>query len=170
MGLLSDLLGKKAAQTAKDLMQSALRGAKTQPSAPAASHSPAPQAPAPAARQEEPLGPSGDSWGPVMPAEENQFNFNGPFTAYFEHVFQAEFPMLGSVREIFSGGRRAVYRFSRGGAPVLVVELLCEGSKAARQRRLCARDGIPYLRFYYNHEGWWNTRSYVARRMREAMR
>ena len=29
--------------------------------------------------------------------------------------------------------------------------------------------GIPYLRFYYNHEGWWNTRSYVTRRIANAL-
>ena len=29
--------------------------------------------------------------------------------------------------------------------------------------------GIPYIRFYYDHEGWWNTKSYVIRRTSEAL-
>ena len=111
----------------------------------------------------------GPSWGPEMPAEENQFNYGGHFTAYFEHIFRDDFPACFVSREVFDGGRRVVYRFYRDGVPALLVELLGQGSKAARQRRLCARDGIPYLRFYYNHHGWWNTRAYVVRRIREAM-
>ena len=37
-------------------------------------------------------------------------------------------------------------------------------------RRDSLRAGIPYLRFYYNHEGWWNTKEYVIQRMKEKIR
>ena len=29
--------------------------------------------------------------------------------------------------------------------------------------------GLPYLRFYFDHEGWWNTRAYVTKRVAEAL-
>ena len=33
----------------------------------------------------------------------------------------------------------------------------------------CAAAAIPYLRFYHNHDGWWNTRAYVTQRVRGAL-
>ncbi len=34
---------------------------------------------------------SGDSWGDEMPSEENQYNYNGTYTEYFENIFSTAF-------------------------------------------------------------------------------
>ena len=52
---------------------------------------------------------------------------------------------------------------------MLIVELKSESSEAQRFRRAAEAEGVPYLRFYYDHEGWWNTREYVYVRVREAL-
>ena len=111
--------------------------------------------------------PSGRSWGPVMPAEENQFNYRGDHIQYFEEIFRNEFPeyQLEKVIE----GKATVFTFYSGGVKALVVELLNSNSGRYRQREECRRSGIPYLRYYYDHEGWWNTRSYVIDRTRAAI-
>ena len=51
----------------------------------------------------------------------------------------------------------------------LVVELLSQGSDAYRLRKQCRADGIAYLRYYYDHEGWWNTKAYVIECTRGAL-
>ena len=33
-----------------------------------------------------------------------------------------------------------------------------------------AKEGVPYLRFYKDHEGWWNARSYVVSRIEKALK
>ena len=76
-------------------------------------------------------GPSGDSWGPNMPAEENQF--------------------------------------SQAGMKKLVVEVISDSSNPYKLMKDCHAQGIPYLRFYYDHDGWWNTKSYVTRRISKAL-
>ena len=112
--------------------------------------------------------PSGDSWGEYMPAEENQFNFGGPFDAYFEKIFKEDFPGYSFKKSYVGNGRtRIVYTFSNGGRAALVLELMSERCSSKRTRRDCESSGTPYLRFYYDHEGWWNTRSYVVRRIRK---
>lgn len=124
------------------------------------------QAPAPKAAKAE----SGFSWGPYMPAEENQYNYPGSWREYFTHVFCEDFP--GYVIRYDDVPRRnaGVFTFELGGRTELVVELLSETSSLNRLRDTCRREGIPYLRFYYNHDGWWNTRSYVVSRVRAALR
>ena len=111
---------------------------------------------------------AGDSWGEYMPAEENQYNFGGPFDAYFERIFKEDFPGYSFEKSYMGSGRtRIVYTFSRGGGIALVVELMSERCSVKRTRRDCESTGTPYLRFYYDHDGWWNTRSYVVRRIRK---
>ena len=51
----------------------------------------------------------------------------------------------------------------------VVVPILPDSSETKKLRRECQAQGVPYLRFYYDHEGWWNTRSYVTRRTRDAL-
>ena len=51
----------------------------------------------------------------------------------------------------------------------LVVEIKSENSEAQWLRNACAAERTPYLRFYYNHDGWWNTREYVDTRVRQAL-
>ena len=114
---------------------------------------------------------SGDSWGDVMPPEENQYSFNGSYVEYFDKVFREEFPSYRIEHAPAPKGRRAtIFTFYNAQGKVLVVELMSENSVARMLRQECAAENIPYLRFYYDHQGWWNTRSYVVRRTLAALR
>ena len=105
----------------------------------------------------------------AVPEEENQYNFNGPYYAYFEKLFNEEFPEY-RIERIKPQDRRAyVFTFYEGARKALVVELLNSSSAAKKIRSDCAKEGTPYLRYYYDHEGWWNTRSYVTNRTRQAL-
>ena len=113
---------------------------------------------------------SGDSWGDEMPAEENQYNFAGNYVQYFEKVLREEFPAYTVKTDDSDRSRRTVFTLYSGMSKALVVEVMTESSTAQKIRRACEADGTPYLRFYFDHRGWWNTRSYVARRVRAALR
>ena len=112
---------------------------------------------------------TGLSWGPVMPAEENQFSYNGSYVDYFSHVFAADFPEYTVTASPAPRTRGTLFTFTQGGRIALQVEVLSEASNATRFRRECQLLGTPYLRFYYDHDGWWNTRSYVSGRVRSAL-
>ena len=114
--------------------------------------------------------PFGVSWGEEMPAEENQFNYNGPFTAYFEHIFAEDFPQYRVEKQAAAYYAGFQYTFWEGEKKALVVELLPQSSAAQKLRRDCRKQGTPYLRYYYNHDGWWNTRRYVVNRTRAALK
>lgn len=110
------------------------------------------------------------SWGTEMPAEENQYSFPGSYVDYFLSVFDEEFPEYKiACADGKSYNPSTVITFWKGGDKALVVELLSDKSEVVRLRNACRRQGIPYLRFYYNHKGWWNTRSYVVSRTRAAL-
>ena len=91
--------------------------------------------------------------------------------AYFKDIFLAEFPGYELAEEAGWGGpdRSWIFRFRKGGEDKLVVELLPENSSAVKLREKCRKQGLPYLRYYTNHEGWWNTRTYVVNRTRAAL-
>ena len=112
---------------------------------------------------------SGGSWGDEMPAEENQYNYNGSYTQYFENIFSTDFAAYRTERENLAGGSRVVYTFYSGSTKALVVELMPESCSAYKLREDCRKAGVPYLRFYHNHYGWWNTRTYVTERIRKAL-
>jgi hypothetical protein len=114
-------------------------------------------------------GPSGFSWGPVMPAEENQYNYGGTYLQYFDHIFADDFPGYEVKREPGYGGKSTVYTLADGGRTALIVELLPSSSESVKLRQSCRQQGIPYLRFYFDHDGWWNTRAYVNDRVRKAL-
>ena len=38
-----------------------------------------------------------------------------------------------------------------------------------RIRKECRAAGVPYLRYYYNYHGWWNTKAYVIERTGKAL-
>ena len=128
---------------------------------------------APAAPQYAPAddAPSGFSWGENMPAEENQYNFGGTYLEYFEKIFREELPGFAFEKKTVGYyGRNTAYTFRNGGArPALVVELMTEKSASNMTRTECRREGVPYVRFYYDHRGWWNTREYVVRRIKDAL-
>lgn len=171
MGLLSRLLGKAGEELVKNVVDKAVSEAGRAVNT--AVNGQGSAAPAPQAARESwdavPEGPSGFSWGPTMPAEENQFNSGLGYAAYFEGIFRAEFADYTLLREERTGGKSTVFTFVRDGRKALVVELLSQSSDAQKLRRDCAVDCIPYLRYYYDHEGWWNTRAYVVSRTRAAL-
>ena len=113
---------------------------------------------------------SGDSWGPEMPDEPNQFNYDGTYLEYFTEIFKTEFADY-TIESRTGEGRNpvTVFTFWNGDEKALVVELMPQSSAARKQRNDCRRTGTPYLRYYYDHEGWWNTRPYVVRRTRAAL-
>ena len=172
MSFLSKLLGgdKNAEKAAKDLLnglfgnaqpnQTAAPKTETPVSTPVASQTPAQSG-----------APSGFSWGEEMPAEENQYNYNGTYEQYFEHIFGEDFPVYRFEKTYINdyGKRRVAYTFYKDAVKVLAVELMPESSEAKKYRNECRKANIPYLRFYIDHDGWWNTRSYITERMREVM-
>ena len=114
--------------------------------------------------------PLGRSWGEKMPKEPNQYNYPGIYREYFEDIFSKDFPDLTVYREPNPRSTKAsAYSFFRGTQKVLVVELLSRSCDVYQVRNACRRSGTPYLRFYYDYEGWWNARSYVVNRMRKAL-
>ena len=112
---------------------------------------------------------SGFSWGEKMPAEENQYSFKGSYLAYFDMVFSQEFPQFRITRETAPNGKITVYKFWQGEREALVAELMSDRCETKKLRSACAARGVPYVRFYYDHHGWWNTRSYVASRTHAAL-
>ncbi len=171
MSLLSKLLGGKK-PTLSDVVD-LLQGKDAQ------AEKPSRPAPAPAqntwaapSAQTDPVpeGPSGVSWGERMPNEPNQYNYYGTFWEYFEDIFHHEFAEYTVTRQ---ENPRALsvytYFFSKGDGKLLAVELLAKRNEVYKVRNDCRKQGIPYLRFYYDVDGWWNTRSYVTERIRKAL-
>lgn len=109
------------------------------------------------------------SYGSVMPAVENQFSFSGSYQEYFSSIFSSEFPQYRVVSEPAYRGRATVFTFWEGDRKALVVEIISEKSSVYKLRSDCAKAGVPYLRYYYDHPGWWNTRVYVTERTRKAL-
>ena len=111
----------------------------------------------------------GDEWD-VMPAEENQYNFGGSYVDYFTKIFGEDFPEYTVSHKNAEKGSSVIFTFTKDGATSLVCELMSESSEAKKLREDCRRAGTPYVRFYYNHQGWWNARSYVKARVEAALR
>ena len=95
MGLFSKLFGAKAEKEAMDVLKNITQAAvdaQKEQNAQAAQNvntaSNASAAPSYAAEEE----PSGFSWGPTMPAQENQYNFPGTYEEYFDSIFLKEYP------------------------------------------------------------------------------
>ncbi len=109
------------------------------------------------------------SWGDQMPSEENSFSFAGTYQEYFMKVFTEEFPAYKITEEAAKIGKSSIFTFEKDGKTALIVEILSENSSAKKVRDDCKASGAPYLRFYYNHQGWWNTRSYVKDRTAKAL-
>ncbi len=114
-------------------------------------------------------GPSGDSWGPNMPSEENQFNSGLNYKDYFTNIFMSEFSAYRVDKEDPRNRNALIFTFSQGGAKKLVVEVISDKTSPYKYRNECRAQGIPYIRYYYDHDGWWNTKSYVIRRTSNAL-
>jgi len=185
MGLFDKLFGsagnevlnqiKEAAESvakeASDAINNATNGANSTVanSSPAASHL---QTGSAATIQPTERPEMGDSWGSEMPAEENQFNSGKSYDQYFYDVFHENFPTYRLTTEKIRKGRATLITFwgEMTEQKALVVELMSDGSSAQSTRVACRKEGVPYLRFYYDHEGWWNTKFYVVRRVKEALK
>ena len=111
----------------------------------------------------------GFSWGPVMPDEPNQYNFNGTYKEYFRDVFSSTYSSYRIEESEAYNGRGTIFTFWEGDKKALVVELLSRKSSVCKLREDCQKAHIPYLRFYYDYDGWWNTREYVIQRTRVAL-
>ena len=109
------------------------------------------------------------AWYESVPAEECQFNSPGTYKDYFMRILGEDFPGYEPVYEDVKPGRTARIRMMRGGETALVIELTSENCAANSFRRECQRNGVKYTRFYFDHKGWWNTRSYVKQRVNEAL-
>ena len=114
-------------------------------------------------------GPSGDSWGPVMPSEPNQYNSGLNYQEYFSRLYDEAFPGYQIDKENIRDGRAMTFTFSQAGVKKLVVEVISEKSNPYKVRNDCRKQGIAYLRYYYDYDGWWNTKSYVTRRTSKAL-
>ncbi len=183
MGLLSKLLGDagselkldKLVKTVADAAEKAARQAGNAvndavSAAEARQQSRREEPASPSAAVSAPAAVSGFSWGDEMPQEENQYNYGGSYIEYFEHVFREDFPGWDVVRSRGSRPDITVFTFRQAGRKALVVEVMTRRSEAQRLRRSCASEGVPYLRFYHDHQGWWNTRAYVSSRIRAVLR
>ena len=104
-----------------------------------------------------------------VPAEECQYNSGLSYLDYFSKIFREDFPQYSVSLETVEDWRRYKYTFTEGSDVKLIVELMTENSEANRLRRTCEKNGTPYLRFYFDHEGWWNTRKYVNERVSAAL-
>ena len=167
MGLLSKFLNvseeteKAAKDMVNDIISSKVRTAGMKPE----------QVPSGQAKTAPPFPQSGISWGRQMPDEENQYNYQGDYMEYFEHIFRDDFPQYKVKKSYIDGTRRVAYVFSNQEKEnALIIELMPETSAAYKFRNDCRENNIPYLRFYYNHDGWWNTREYVNSRMKTILR
>ncbi len=186
MGLLSDLLGKKAGSAVKDLLNDAEKkikdavkdgvkdgifdGVKDETGLDLNKAEEKAEAVA-AAVQEAAEERSDALWGEIMPKDENQFSFKGTYRQYFEGIFKEEFPEYSFMLTHPQYYDSDVYSFTKGGEKKLVIELMQKKCDARKLRRDTQREGIPYLRFYTDcsDQGWWNARSYVIGKMRGAL-
>ena len=164
MGLLSKLFGKSAEEAANDLLNEVRKAAQSTTAQPTR-QSPAAQTSGAVGNTDLPV-----SYGDSMPSEENQFNSGKTWLEYFTGIFHEQFAAYGVSCETQSKGTRAVFTFKKDGGEALVVELMSENCENQRVRRECRTKRVPYLRFYYDHYGWWNTRSYVVARVNSALK
>jgi hypothetical protein len=113
------------------------------------------------------LAPAGTWWGELMPDEENQYNSGLDYLSYFRKIFAEDFAEYTIEEGEYYGLRN--FSFMKDGEKALVVELLPGKSNAQGMRKACRASGTPYLRFYYDVEGWWNARAYVVQRIKGAL-
>ena len=173
MGIFSKLFGgnKEAEKTATELFNSLFANAKDNKPAAEKPQTAQPQNTKPEQPKQPEYDPELSEWEQI-PAEECQYNYGGDFEQYFEHVFAEDFPAYRTEKTYVNKpdcSKRVAYTFYSGPSKALVVELMPESSEAKKFREDTKRSGTPYLRFYYNHEGWWNKRSYVTARIKTVL-
>ncbi|MBR4206318.1 MAG: hypothetical protein IKQ92_12665 [Clostridia bacterium] len=166
MGILSKLLKNAGAEKAVNSFLKSL--ASSSASSPA---QPAPSAPqSPAVSHEAPVRAAhGLSWGEDMPAAENQYSYSGSYVDYFLMILREDFPGYRAEHQPTRPGNGTLFRLFDANGLALVMEVLSETSESKKTRTECRARGIPYVRFYHNHHGWWNVRSYVRDRIANAL-
>ena len=174
MGLFSKFFqSANDAEKAEKMMRDLFGGAKNNNNNQNVQQQPVRQrqsAPAPVPQQRPASNaPSGFSWGEDMPDEENQYNFNGTYKQYFDSIFLTEFREYQIMCDTAKYTGMPVYTFVKNGRRALVVELMKSSSNARKLRNDCKKSGIPYLRYYIDYDGWWNTKKYVITRTRNAL-
>lgn len=159
-----DVGGKLNSENAEDAFGSILKAAKdVGAKLGAEQNAPARQNAAPAAAPAQAPAPAEDY--DDVPAGDNQYNFKGSYREYFANIFREEFPSYEVRQSDANGGKVTLFAFYRDGRQVLLVELMSDRSEANKRRCDTQAAGIAYLRFYYDHPGWWNERSYVVSRV-----
>ena len=174
MSLLGKLFGdEKKAESALDFLKNMVEGKEKEAQQAAAAQPVQEERPSYAASEQsaaqEELAPAGTWWGDRMPAEENQFSYPGPYQDYFAKVYAEEFPQYRIEQSESRYNGAPVFTFWEGDRKALVTEILGSSSSAQKLRRDCASQGIPYLRYYHDHHGWWNARSYIVNRTKGAL-
>lgn len=111
----------------------------------------------------------GKGYWDKVPAEPNQYNSGLDYREYFELIFRESFPEYDLSFEEAKNRPSTIVTFTNAGAKALVVELMSEKTSAKMLRWRCENEGVPYLRFYYDHWGWWNEKSYVIERVSKAL-
>lgn len=113
---------------------------------------------------------SGLSWGEEMPNVPNQYNSHKRFDKYFREIFQKNFPDYEITEEKAVYSRPSiVFTFWKDGKRALVVEVISQSTDVYKRRNECRRTGTPYLRYYHDYHGWWNTEEYVIGRTGKAL-
>ncbi len=157
-----DVGGKLNSENAEEALGSILKAAKDVGAKLGVDqNAPARQNTAPAAA---PAQASAEDYDDV-PAGDNQYNFRGSYKEYFANIFREEFPSWEVRQSDANGGKVTLFAFYKNGSQALLVELMSDRSEANKRRRDAQAAGIAYLRFYYDHPGWWNERSYVVSRV-----
>lgn len=175
MGFLSRLFGRSVERATENVLRDTVRnitGNAIKNAATPAQNANIPEPVQNAAQNDIPepvASPSGLSWGETMPAEENQYNSGLPYYQYFDKILREGFPGYAISGESVRDGNGAVFTFTQGAGRALVVEILNRKSSAQKLRRTCREQGTPYLRFYHDYHGWWNTKSYVLGRVKKAL-
>lgn len=167
MGLFSKFLGDLNRQIANNLTNEVIK--KTEHQTNTSSHAQTEDAWSSQEESSKKTGPSGFSWGPDMPEEENQYSYDGNYIDYFMNIYRSEFPEYRISCTPSGNMQYALIVFSQNDRTALIVELLSKSSSVKKWRNNCRKSGIPYLRYYHNVDGWWNTRSYVITRTRSAL-
>ncbi len=159
MGFFSKLVGKVINDAAADMYGSEKHYFEQ--------NKPQQSAPAPV-QQQNVQQPATDSsgrelpWGSVMPSEYNQYSSGLSYQAYFTQIFNEDLPdyvVSSEPTPYLHEGTR--FTFTKNGQVCLIVEVISDRNSAWSFARKCRSEGMPYMNFYHDHPGWWNTRSYV---------
>ena len=158
MGFLSDLF--KKVKEGIDEAEKFIGADDGAPASPSQEYAPAP---------EQANSSEAGSYYDRIPDEENQYNSGLNYVDYFAKIFREDFPGYDAACERCENREAVIFTLKKDGATALVCELLSENSVAKKVRADCKAAGIPYVRFYFNHEGWWNARSYVVNRVKAVL-